>query len=541
MSRQATTFVVAALLFASSAAGYPDDPAYRIEMLGDVDASAFPDVTVRFRILDAGGQPATRLPQEDIVILEDGKEVKRVRPARLKDAPSAVVLALDTSGSMAAGQRMAEAKAAAGRFFARLDAKTPCGLVLFHHESYLKEAPTFDRAALKRATDAARAAGGTAYLDAVNEALELLPETPGEKQHAVVVMTDGRDVNSAHTLRQTIAAARRRHTPVYTLGLGKPGHNVYVRTILVLDKSGSMREGGKIEALQQAATRFVQLMPAESADTNLLVFSDRIQFPLGSTDFTGDKRALRDAIQRLQASGGTRLYDAIYEALDALAKSRQENSALGDRPAREAVVVLTDGMDQTSRSFRYDLDVIPYAKRLGIPVHMLGLGPGDELNEAVMTEIAASTGGRYRHVRTAADLTEVFEELSIDLHDGGIDEPALRALAKETGGAYHPIRDAERLQTVFEQLAADVQNTHAITFRSLRSQPDGTGRSVKIKLGELARAVAGYKTHGLITPKSDPELYLAGLGTILVLLAVPALWRRTRQTGLGASEYESTA
>lgn len=504
----------------------PDPSAYRVEMLGDVDAAAFPQVTVRFRILDANGQPARELPREDILILEDGKEVERIRPARLKEFPTAVALALDTSGSMAAQNKLAEAKAAANRFFQRLDPQAPCGLVLFHHQIYRDEPPTLDRARLERLVSAAQARGGTAFVDASLAAMRLLPEGPGETQRSVVLMTDGRDVNSEATLRQAIEEAKARKTPIYTLGLGAPGRGAYVRTVLVLDRSGSMGEDGRIQALKVAAKRFIQLMPSEAADTCVIVFSDQIRFLGERRAFTNEKARLQEAIDRIRPGGETRLWDAIYEGLQTLEENRRQEE--GGRPVRYAVVVLTDGMDHTSQDYRHDLDVIPYAKRLGIPVHMLGLGPKDGIDEPKMTEVATSTGGRYRHVQRSNDLTEVFEDLSIDLHDGGIDEQALKTLAKETGGEYFHVRDAEKLQAAFEQVAAKVQNTYAVTFRSLRSQPDGTGRSVEVKLGALAAATAGYKTHGLITPQSEPSLYVAGLGVIFILLALPALVRRRR-------------
>lgn len=500
---------------------------YRVELLGEVDAAAFPAVTVRFRIVDEQGKPATVLPRADIVVLEDGREVARIRPARLRELPVALALALDTSGSMDRDEKMPEAKAAAERFFERLAPTAPCGLVLFHHQPYRRESPGLDRDRLKKLVRQAVPRGGTAYLDAVLVALEQLPATEGDHQHAVVVMTDGRDVNSEHSLRQVIEEARRRKTPVYTVGLGQPGKGGAVRTVLVLDRSGSMADDDRIESLRQAASRFVQLMPSEAADTAILAFNERLKYAMEARSFSSDKRRLQSAIQTLRPDGETHLYDAIYEGLSALAASRDERGA-DDRPRRMAVVCLTDGMDNRSTQYRYDLDVIPHAKRLGIPVYMLGLGPKTDINEPVMREIASSTGGQYYYIRDGAKLTEVFEELSINLHDGGIDEASLRALAKETGGEYYPVAQADRLQATFEQLALKVQNTYAVTFQSLRGQPDGTGRSVQVKLGELAAVVAGYKTHGLITPSSEPNLYVALLGVILLLLALPALVLRRR-------------
>ena len=130
-----------AILTAVAAGRQADAQSYRIVIMGGVDASAFPEVSLRFRILNAAGEPATVLPAEDIVLYEDGQEVARVTPQRLREAPAAVVLALDTSGSMERQNKLTEARQAALAFFERLDPRTPCGLVLFHHAVYQRIEP----------------------------------------------------------------------------------------------------------------------------------------------------------------------------------------------------------------------------------------------------------------------------------------------------------------------------------------------------------------------------------------------------------------
>src|SRR5689334_4016115 len=107
---------LASLVLLTLSAVQADPPAgsdYRIELLGTVDASQFPDVAVKFRILDKTGEPAKELPQEDIVIVEDGQEVLRIKPKILRDVPSAAMLVLDTSGSMERQEKLAAAQRAA--------------------------------------------------------------------------------------------------------------------------------------------------------------------------------------------------------------------------------------------------------------------------------------------------------------------------------------------------------------------------------------------------------------------------------------------
>lgn len=515
------TLLAALLLLTVQTAAQSPATGYRLEWLDAVDASQFPQVTVRFRILDAEGKRPAELPRADIVILEDGKEVHRLRPVNLRQGPAAVVLAFDTSGSMNTGNKLSEGKRAAQRFFAALDPATPCGLVLFNHRIHLQEPPRQDRERLERLVADVRAAGGTAWLDATLAALELLPEGAPDQRRAVVLMTDGRDVNSQQTLAQVVEAARRKRVAVYPVGLGEPGRLQPVRTALVLDRSGSMGDAGKMAGLKRAARRFVELMPSEAADATIIAFNDKIQFLLEPVQFTPERPKLLDAVDSLEPAGETRLWDAVLRGLRTLDASR---TGAQDSP-RLVLVALTDGVDNRSETRRIET-VIETARRLQIPVFMLGLGPRRELREEDMREVATRTGGQYYHVSSAERLTEIFENLSVDLHDDGIDERSLRLLADQTGGEYFDVRHADRLGQVFERVAVNLENTYAITFRSLRDRPDGTARGIEIRLGELARTASDYKTYGLITPLSEPRLYLGALGVLVLLLAVPRFRRR---------------
>src|SRR5205823_2550019 len=158
------------------------------------------------------------------------------------------------------------------------------GLILFDHEIKVAEPPVRDpamqaahRARLQQIIKEAKPQGGTAYLDATIKAVEMLRGIPGRR--AVMLMTDGADTNSKRTLPEAIEAAQAAELPVYTLGIGEPGKNDPVTTVLVLDRSGSMRDKAdekddlkKIDALKRAATRFVALM-RHNAKTTLLPFS----------------------------------------------------------------------------------------------------------------------------------------------------------------------------------------------------------------------------------------------------------------------------
>lgn len=501
----------------------------RIQPLDRVDASRFPEITLRFRVVDERGQPVRQLPPGQFVIYEDGHEVHRFEPQRTSARPLAVVLTMDTSGSMERGgdvasgrlTKMQAARQAGERFFDRLEPSARAGLILFHHIPYHRETLTADRQHLKKLIQQARAGGGTAYLDAASLAVRTLVEQARQDRRVVVLMTDGRDVNSKLGLDEVIAEARRHEVPIYTIGLGELGRNEWVRTVLVLDRSGSMA-GSKIAALHQAARRFVALMSAHRADTTVLPFHS---WPETPGPFTNNRDALFRQINALRADGNTALYDAIYEGLETLNAGRFSEQG----PTRRALIVFTDGADTSSR--RNPADVVARARQMEIPVYLMGLGSPDEISEPIMKWIAQQTGGEYFHVNSPDDLTPIFEELSIRLHDDGIDEASLRRLAEETGGAYYHVRDADQLALNFEQVAGELASVHSVTFRSRRARPDGTSRGIEIRLGDLVSGQTGYATHGLITPSINALVYLGLLALLLLLLAVPELGRRVLREG----------
>ncbi len=203
----------------------------------------------------------------------------------------------------------------------------------------------------------------------------------------------------------------------------------------------------------------------------------------------------------------------------------------GDVGGKRALVVLTDGKDDAPFSRRSDDEVIERAKEVRIPLYMLGLGRHDEINEPVMKKMAAETEGKYYHAGSQQELLEVFETLSIDLHDDGIDEASLRELAEQTGGKYAHVKDASTLQIFYEGLAKELEASYKVTFESRRPSHDGTARGIDVKIvrgGQVVSTVgsADYVAQGVIVPQMSYAVYLVFLALLGSLLALPGAVRR---------------
>ena len=476
------------------------------------------------------------------VVYEDRHKVQEVVLGTTRAQDLTIMLALDVSGSMARNSKrgvskMQEAQEAARNFLGRLTPKTGAGLILFDHEIQLAQPPGYDRASVLQAIDGATPRGGTAYLDAVYRALETLRNVPGNR--AVVLMTDGVDLNSRRTATEVVALAKKEKIPVYVIGVGDPGWEEPVSTVLVLDHSKSMeRPAGadrktKIQALHEAAGRFVDLM-RDKATATLLPFSSRVETP---EDFTANKVNLRQRIYQLAPEGGTSLYDATYAGI--------ETAAASSKPGKKYVVVLTDGVDEDPGSRRDPQEVIARAKEARVPLFMLGLGAKGDINETVMRQMAETTGGKFFHAENQQRLFSIFETLSVEIHGDGINEKALRKLAEDTRGQYYSASDASNLKLIFAEVADKLQSDYTVTFASRNQRQDGTISDITIEAVDEKGNVISNKAQqtaarfGLVVPELDYRVYLVLLGLLLGLLFLPS-WLK-RSTGQPASSTPPVA
>jgi Mg-chelatase subunit ChlD len=518
--------------------------------------------TVKFGILRHGG--TTKRYQ--VVVDEDGREVARFDVPERKPAEGlSTVLAIDisgskdrTSGEKNAERRIAQSKKAATVFLDRLPQNADCGLILFDHQ-VLKDdtyAPTSDRKPLHLLINNMQPRGGTAYLDAAKEAITMLSSNKRhqDRKKVVVLMTDGIDLNSKAKLDEVIKDANKKKVSIYPIGIGEPGKLENVTSVLVLDRSASMEEPAddkdprsKIVALREAAAKFVSTLPKQ-ASTTVLPFGSSLGTAKDFTKNAGDIQALIQEIKGLTTEGETKMLDAAYEAIAMLAVQKSLDTA-AKKPGKYAIVVMTDGIDNVSR-LRPE-DVIAKAKQAGVTVHMLLFGKEEELVQAIpdMKLIAKETGGTFNHAKNEKALIRIFEDMSIALHDDGIDEPSLKRLASETGGVYYQARDISKLQLIAEQILQQLPKEEYIkTFNSPRGF-DGTKRKLKVRLVQVVMGSGGQIVHeqtvqekkaetavrGVVVAEMHPVVYL-GLFSVLVLMAtIPPTLGRMFRSGVSSS------
>jgi Mg-chelatase subunit ChlD len=500
---------------------------------------------ITFKIVRHGGKADQPGKEYKVVVYHDKREVTRldVPPPKLSEELSAV-LAIDISGSMARDiqgnkenrKRIDQARIAAKSFIARLPRKADCGLILFDHEIRPEDqvSPSPDRQMLLELVEKMQPRGGTAYLDATQVGIKMLAAlrtNSTTRDKAVIVMTDGIDLNSTAKLSDVIRLAQKAKVKVHTIGIGEPGTGMPVNSVLALDHSQSMEQPAddydvrpKIEALHKAAARFVTIMP-DTARTTVLPFGSAVGVP---DKLSNDKNKLIWQIQGLKPQGETAMLDAAYDAVATL----EAANPIGHK----AVVVMTDGIDNMSRH-RPD-DVILRAKEAGVAMYMLAFGRESELKQAKsdMQRIARDTGGSFHHARNEKDLIRIFEDMSNALHDDGIDVKSLTQLAEKTGGKYHEARDITKLKLILDQISQELsEKVYAVPFAAPHGY-DGVAHKFAINLetasGQVVQEVSvDVAVRGVVIAEMNPFIYLTLLAMLGLLLVLPAaLGRRLRSS-----------
>ena len=183
----------------------------------DVDLVVLP-ATVQ----DRHGERVSDLQQSNFAVYED-RVAQRIRLFRHEDIPVTVGLVVDHSGSM--NEKLAEVTAGAKAFVRSSNTDDQMFVVNFNENVSLglPDAIGFTTNAeeLERAIWRSQATGETALYDAIVAALVRL-QAGGRDKKVLLLISDGADNASRHSLAQVLEMAARSSAIIYTLGLFAP-------------------------------------------------------------------------------------------------------------------------------------------------------------------------------------------------------------------------------------------------------------------------------------------------------------------------------
>jgi VWFA-related protein len=187
------------------------------------------EVNAFVSVLDEMGNSLKTLGLEDFELYEDSKRVEPDSVDLVGDIPIALILVVDTSGSMR-GEKIFAVREAAGQFLEYLQPDDHVALVEFNNDSQLIVKLTQDRETLGTAVSSleSKPFGATCLYDAAYKAVEHAA-TISEGRRLVVLLTDGMDDSgipgqpcSTNTIEDVIDIASDSNlgVPIYTLGIG---------------------------------------------------------------------------------------------------------------------------------------------------------------------------------------------------------------------------------------------------------------------------------------------------------------------------------
>jgi Ca-activated chloride channel homolog len=214
---------------------------------------------------------------------------------------------------------------------------------------------------------------------------------------------------------------------------------------IIIDNSGSMRE--KRNKVNQAALNLVRSSNPQD-EVFVVNFNDEQYL---DQDFTNNLLKLKEALEKIDARGGTALYDAVVASADHL----KQNARL----EKKVLFVVTDGEDNAS-SETLEQAIKQLQQENGPSVYAIGI-LGDE-----------------EHPKRA--------------------KRALDIIAQRTGGiAFFP-KTLDEVDAISRTIASDIRNQYAIGYKPTTPKGAGGFRQIRVEAKAkghaklLVRTKTGY-------------------------------------------------
>jgi Mg-chelatase subunit ChlD len=165
--------------------------------------------------------------------------------------------------------------------------------------------------------------------------------------------------------------------------------------VLAIDTSGSM-VGDPLTSARAAALELLRQLPSDDR-VSLLTFSEE---PRLLVRLSTDREAVRDALQSIEASGATALYETVNFAAATLTDA-------GD--LRRVLVLLSDGRESGDLSSVDRADSLAAIADVAATAYVFGLG--DEADVEYLSALADMTGGQFWGVADDDALAALFAQL----------------------------------------------------------------------------------------------------------------------------------
>ena len=174
---------------------------------------------------------------------------------------------------------------------------------------------------------------------------------------------------------------------------------------LVLDRSGSMADEGKMNYLKRASKLAIGSL--DSADTlSVVEYDDQISLMWPARTGT-DTRELSALIDRLEPRGSTNLAGGMMRGVEEA--GRVLSATHGETRTITRVILMSDGLANTGITAPGEISrLVADARRKGIRISAMGLGR--DYDEDLMQAIAENGGGRYYYIEQPSQMARIFQD-----------------------------------------------------------------------------------------------------------------------------------
>jgi Ca-activated chloride channel family protein len=259
---------------------------------------------------------------------------------------------------------------------------------------------------------------------------------------------------------------------------------------IALDTSGSMTPD-KMASARSAIDRFIYELLDKDDE---LFFMEFASTPRVAQGWTKDRAAISRAVGKVEAVGGTAIYDAIAKALPL---------AAGGTHKKKAVLVISDGNDTNStisvpllRQQIRESEVLVYAlgvdgaakvetgrtprqPPVGIPMPQPFPQPGGRGRPPFTPPIIGGGGGSGTWTRASGER---------------VNPDGLRLVTDETGGRTEIVRRFADLQAATARLADELSKQYSLAYTSTEDK-DGRWHPIRVEVQNrrlTVRARRGY-------------------------------------------------
>jgi Ca-activated chloride channel family protein len=186
------------------------------------------------------------------------------------------------------------------------------------------------------------------------------------------------------------------NSPIDPATVAKPPLDI----VVVLDRSGSMAEAGKMEYAHQGIKLLVDALGPTDTFT-FVAFDDRVETLFGPAHVS-DKQTLEALVDSVQPRGGTDIYDGLEAGYKAAL-------SVGDETQQRRVIFLTDGLPTVGTIDHATIEAMSAgynAKYIGLTT----IGLGTDVDAGLLRQLSEQGGGNFYFAEKPAAVQEVFTQ-----------------------------------------------------------------------------------------------------------------------------------